>query len=267
MTSDTSKPIAYGRTAEVYAWEPGWVLKLFYDWFDPESIAYEARVCRAIHAAGLPVPAVGEMVDLHGRRGLLYQRVDGTPMWEVFSRRPWLGLGLSRRMAELHAEMHAKTIEAAIPAQRQKLLGKLARAKALPASLRTRALAALDTLPDGHQLCHGDFHPGNILVTAHGETIIDWIDASLGNPLADLARTTILIRGAVETRQIPNRLMRVLVRVWHAAYLQHYFRIRPGGETEYRCWLPVVAAARLSEDIPEVEQWLVAQANAGLPGE
>jgi hypothetical protein len=39
------------------------------------------------------------------------------------------------------------------------------------------------------------------------------------------------------------------------------FNLRPGGYEEYRRWLAVVAAARLSEHIPELEQWLVARAD------
>ena len=38
------KPIAYGRTAEIYAWEDGWVLKQFYNWFPEESVRYEAEL-------------------------------------------------------------------------------------------------------------------------------------------------------------------------------------------------------------------------------
>jgi hypothetical protein len=45
----------------------------------------------------------------------------------------------------------------------------------------------------------------------------------------------------------------------HAAYLRHYFDLRPGGEKEYHHWLPVVAAARLSENIPEIQQWVMKQ--------
>ncbi len=40
----------------------------------------------------------------------------------------------------------------------------------------------------------------------------------------------------------------------------------PARETEYRRWLPVVVAARLSENIPELEQWLLEQAQKGLQG-
>jgi len=82
MNKDLSRPLAYGRTAEIYAWQEGQVLKLFYDWFGLENIGYEARVARAVHASGLPVPAVGEIIGVNGRNGLVYQRVDGHSMWE-----------------------------------------------------------------------------------------------------------------------------------------------------------------------------------------
>ena len=39
--------------------------------------------------------------------------------------------------------------------------------------------------------------------------------------------------------------------------------LRPGGEDLYRHWLPIVAAARLSEGIPKLEKWLIAQAEYG----
>jgi hypothetical protein len=42
--------------------------------------------------------------------------------------------------------------------------------------------------------------------------------------------------------------------------LKYYFNLRPGGENEYRHWLPIVAAARLSENIPELETWLIRKA-------
>jgi len=38
----------------------------------------------------------------------------------------------------------------------------------------------------------------------------------------------------------------------------------PGGTNEYHRWLPVVAAARLSENIPEVEGWRLAQVRRRL---
>lgn len=77
---------------------------------------------------------------------------------------------------------------------------------------------------------------------------------------AKTSNTSIITLGAAASSQIPNPVLKVFVRVFHSAYLKHYFRLRPGGLDEYRRWLPIVAGARLNENIPEVEAWLVKQA-------
>jgi len=56
----------------------------FYDWFGLENIEKEARITRAVHASGLPVPAVGEIVCVNNRYGLVYERVNGISMLEVW---------------------------------------------------------------------------------------------------------------------------------------------------------------------------------------
>ena len=252
--------IASGRTADVYAWGADQVVKLYHDWFGLEDIQFEQRMAQAVQASGLCVPAVGEIIQVNGRNGLIYQRVDGSLMWEALARQPWRMISLAYRTAELHADLHGIVAPTDLPEQRRRLQRKIEQARALPEELRQRALAALDKLPAGDRICHGDFHPGNILLTGRGEVVIDWIDATRGNPLADLARTSILALGSAATAQVPQKAMKASLRLFHALYLRRYFRLRPGGYAEYRRWLPVVAAARLSENIPELEQWLVTQA-------
>jgi uncharacterized protein (TIGR02172 family) len=264
MDENLGSPIAYGRTAEIFAWHNGNILKLFFDWYELDNIKYEFRITRAIQSSGLPVPPVGEMVQVKDRYGLTYQRVEGVSMLERLPRKPWNLLHYARRMAELHATMHASTVQADIPPLHQRLKYKINHAQALPADLRSRTLDLLEKLPEGNRLCHGDFHPGNILMTKQGEIIIDWIDSSLGNPLADLARTSIILLGAVETNQVKNPLVKRLFRIFHRIYINRYFSIHPGGEKEFPFWLPIVAAGRLSEDIPELEAWLIAQVKNGL---
>jgi uncharacterized protein (TIGR02172 family) len=262
--ADMGKPVALGRTAELYAWPEDRVLKLYFDWFDLENIQFEQRMAQSVHTAGLPVPAVGDIVQVNGRNGLIYERVDGQEMWSAFQKRPWQLATLARQTAQLHAEMHANTLRPDLPSQRRRLENKLHGADALPANLKAATLAALSTLPDGDRICHGDFHPGNIMLTSTRAVIIDWIDASLGNPLADVARTTVILLGAAASSQITEAAQKFIIRLFHSFYLRRYFQLRPCGEAEYRRWLPVVAAARLSEAIPELEAWLVGQVQKGV---
>lgn len=260
MIPEIGSFIAPGRTADVYAWGSDQVVKLYHDWFRLENIQFEQKLARVVQSSGLPVPAVGEIIQVNGQNALLYQRVAGRAMWEILSRQPWRVFSFAKRTAELQVQLHATAAPADLPNQRERIKRKIEHARALPEAMRHIVLAALDSLPDGDSICHGDFHPGNILVTDQGEVIIDWIDASRGNPLSDLARSSIIALGAAGTVQVPQNAIKASLRLFHALYLRHYFRIRPGGIAEYRRWLPVVAAARLSENIPELEQWLVTQA-------
>lgn len=279
MIATLGQPIDYGRTSEIYAWGEGQVLKLFYDWFGLEKIEMEAWIARTVHASGLAVPAVGDVIRLNNRYGLIYERVQGGSMYRMFQHKPWNVPHYARRVAELQAGLHACSIRADLPAQRPVLAGQIRQAQTLPAPLRSRALAALESMPDGDNLCHGDFWPGNILMTAQGEVIIDWIHASLGNPLADLARTSILCLsikqpgearkpflslGSTHSSQLKNLVLQTFYRVGYPvfmrSYLKRYFDLRPGGEEEYRLWLPILAAARLSDvNVQDMEKLLLAQ--------
>ncbi len=250
--------LAHGRTADVYAWRPGYIIKVFHDWFTLDDIEYEAQIGRAVHAAGLPAPLPGEILRIGGQHALVYERVDGPSMGQAVFKQPWRVASFGRRLAALHAHLHALPFTADIPPQSEILEQKIRRASVLPSARQSALLSALASMPAGDRLCHGDLHPGNVLVTPHGDIVIDWLDATIGNPLADLARSSVILRGDL----IAQPWLGPLIRVFHTTYVREYFRLRPGGETEYRCWLPIVAAARLSENIPKIEHWLLKQASA-----
>jgi hypothetical protein len=101
-------PLARGRTAEIYHWEDGWVVKLFYAWFPQRAIRHEAQIAGAVHAAGLAVPEVGQVVARDGRLGLIYERVEGPCMGEELESKPWTLFRSARLLAELQANMHTR---------------------------------------------------------------------------------------------------------------------------------------------------------------
>ena len=45
-------------------------------------------------------------------------------------------------------------------------------------------------------ICHGDFHPLNVLVDGDDAWLIDWTDAALGPREGDVARTLLLFEVA-----------------------------------------------------------------------
>lgn len=253
-------PIARGRTADVYDWDERHILKLFHTWFPREDAEYEFKIARAVHASGVKSPAVEELLQLEGRNGLLYERVAGESMLVMFQRRPWMVFQYARIFATLHAQMHESVFDTDVPTLHGKLQYRIDHLDLLPAPLKTSLFDALRSQPEADRVCHGDFHPDNLLLSGSDANIIDWMDASRGNPLADVARTSIILLGAAESAQLPNPLLRMFVKLFHSIYLSHYFQLCPGGQEEYHRWLPIVAAARLDEGIKEIETWLIAQA-------
>ncbi|MCL4862669.1 MAG: phosphotransferase [Caldilineaceae bacterium] len=243
-------PLAHGRTATVYAWGDGQVLKLFVPDWSKGAVEYEADVARRAQTTGVPMPAVGDVVSLEGRLGIVYARVDGETLLQQFGARPWQALKIIRSLAELHADMHRRSAPS-LPAQRQRLARRIRQPEQLPARLRGQALAALDSLPDGDRLCHGDFHPDNVLITANGPVIIDWVDATHGNPLADVARTYVLFRLAAGSESPPKRWWyKPLLDALSLYYLRRYRRLRPFAQGDFQRWLIPVLAARMDEHVP-----------------
>ena len=256
MKGPADQPLAFGRTAEIYAWPGDRVLKLFHDWFPPEAIEYEGQIAKAVYSAGLNVPEVGEIVEVDGRLGLEYERLRGVLLGEEMRAKPWELGKQARLLARLQAEIHAITDVQGIPALRAKLEERITNTDKLSSEVREAALSALASLPDGEVLCHGDFHPGNVILTPGGPVLIDWIDAAIGSGPADVARTTVLVMGAKATAGPTSLLEKVMLEWGHRLYRKRYFELRPGGEEEYQAWIPVVAAARLWEGIDKLTPWL-----------
>ena len=250
--------IARGRTAEVYAWETGKVVKVYFPGFSAEDAQYEAKIAAAVQQSGVACPRFYEQVEFEGRPGLVYERIEGVPMSELVMKAPWRVPALAKRMAKLHLEMHQPLIKAELPKQREKYTRRIEHSDILPIPLKSRLLDAYAKIPDESRLCHGDFHPGNILSTAEKDLAIDWMDVSVGHPMADVARTSILLLGVSATS---NPLIRLIVDWFHSTYLRAYFA-SGGDRAVYRAFLPIVAAARLSEGIPELQSWLLKQAEA-----
>lgn len=254
--------IATGRTAEVYTWGEGQVLKLGYDWVGRETLESEARLTQAAHEAGLPAPAVGEVVEVKGRCGLVFGRVEGASMLDVLQKRPWQMRRYAVMLAELHAQMHERQAPE-MPRQRERLRWKIEHARPLKEALRQAALEALEQMTDELCICHGDFHPGNVLLTAKGPVIIDWNDATAGHPLADVSRSVILLaKGALPMGPPVSWLLQAIRQRLTEAYLERYLTLRGGRRQQIEQWMPVVAAARLSEGIGREEKTLLRMAES-----
>jgi uncharacterized protein (TIGR02172 family) len=254
--------IAEGRTAEVYAWGDHEVLKLYHSWWPLRNIEYEIRICRAVHDAGIPSPAVGDLIELDGRYALIYERIDGPSMQSLVFADTERVDEMARLFAHLQASLHATSGTTAhdLPSQRQRLTShiELAARSLLDETRKQYALNILSTLPDGNSLCHGDLYPANVLVSSAGLTIIDWENASIGSPLADVART--LLAYTVAPLYAPSEPylgpLLPAIASFKDLYLETYLAETGADIALINAWAIPIAAGRLHEGIEVEEEYL-----------
>lgn len=257
-------PIALGRTAEIYAWQDDRVLKLFRPGWGETDAHTEAEKAEAIHSACLPVPAVFEVLQVNGRSGILYERIEGVPLLHILQAKPWTFMSAARLLADLHLELHRCRLPE-LPSLKNRLNARIQEVGGMPEDMRKTLTEIWMALPEGEVVCHGDFHPGNVFITARGPVILDWMDAAAGNPLGDVARTSLLLSKLPLPPDIPKRRMIWLIRSqFHKFYIKRYFHkvaVDPAG---WNAWQTVVAAARLAEGVPGEREQLIDLVRRGL---
>jgi hypothetical protein len=83
MRGSLGEKIGEGAFSDVHAWAPGQVVKLFKAGVPRRLSRHEARVTRAIFAAGGPAPEVLDEVTLEGRVGIVLSRLDGPTLMQL----------------------------------------------------------------------------------------------------------------------------------------------------------------------------------------
>ena len=259
----TGQLIAAGRTAEIYAWGEGRVLKLLRPGFSPGLIQQEEAITRVIGQAGLPAPKIYEVVEVDGRAGIVFERIDGPSLFGVLEQHPLRLRQEAEQLARLHARIHAHSLKnapAGSPLQKEILARQICQAEVLPEATRQAVLDLLDRLPGGETLCHNDFHPFNVLVSPRGPVIIDWESASLGNPCADVARTCVTLALAQipeETSFLFKKFAVAFLNTYISAYLASYRAITHNPLANLRDWQTVQAAAKVQGEAPSNQaRWL-----------
>jgi Ser/Thr protein kinase RdoA (MazF antagonist) len=143
-------------------------------------------------------------------------------------------MALSQSRVHSHPATHLASLKA-------RLTANIRQAGILGERRQTSLLGRLAALPEGDRLCHGDFHSRNILGRPGQEVLVDWLDASRGDPAADVCRSYVLIR-----HSYPELA---------SEYIDTYANFGNADRDRILSWLPAVAGARLAEGVPnEVDE-------------
>jgi aminoglycoside phosphotransferase (APT) family kinase protein len=222
-------------------------LKLYRAGWAKAPAYLEAAILAILESHDLPAPRVHEVRSYDGRWGLVMDRIDGRTLAErMFADLDSIGSGLDD-LVRLQLRVHAAA-DTRLRSLKARIAERVSGAPSLDVALRNRLLARLAELPDGDRLCHGDFHPYNIIGKGSDLTIVDWLDTSVGPPAADACRSYLLLSLAAPQAAEP--------------YLDRYVASSGVDRDAVLAWLPLLATARLAEGIAAEQAVLLSLAAA-----
>jgi Ser/Thr protein kinase RdoA (MazF antagonist) len=258
--------IGEGAAADVHVWAAegatGQVVKLFKRAESRQLAEHEVRMTRAAFAAGLPAPQVfGEVMLADGtgeqRFGIVLQRFDGPALSQLTRNGAVPRDEAGKILAALAARVHATPAPKGVPTLHGWVdVWLRARAGFIPARIDAGIRARLGRLPKSDTLCHGDLHPGNVIVTAEGSRLVDWAGMVRAPAAYDLAVAHVLLTElAPEVANDPER-PRGIDAALQAAYAPH---------EAIEDYLPIVRVMIvLGDAMPAMNERLLARAEADL---
>ncbi len=252
MSAKLGEQLATGSRSAVFAWGRDAVAKVPLESTPDAWIRFEAVYAVAVRDSGAPAPRLLGIETIRGRTASIYERVHGPSMWATMLEHRRQVPAHARALAELQAHLFSLTPPISLPSLRDRLTCKIRRAAA---RVDLELAAALDAIPPRGartHLCHGDLHPGNVIMSREGPVLIDWFDAARGDRLADIARTSLLISESAHGRTGPSHLPgwdRELLALVHQSYHAAIADLLAPDSVELDRWYAVVAAARVSEGV------------------
>ncbi len=212
----------------------------------------EAVYTAAVHAVGAPAPRLLDVVQLDGRTVSIFERVVGPSMWQYIRQHPGETTAMGTLLGDLHADIVGLTPPPTLPRQCDRLACKIRRAASAVADDLLDALTLIPASNHRSRLCHGDLHPGNVIMAATGPVIVDWFDACLGDPAGDVARSSLLTGAGGATAKsvahLPGARPDELATL-HQAYIDRAMTSLEIDHDTVVTWRRIEAAARLAEGL------------------
>ncbi len=226
---------------EMYRTEEGFV-KVFGSEYTKAGILNEALNQARVEETDLNIPRIKAIEVVDGKWSIVMDFVEGSTLNELMLQHPEKEDEYLALFVDLQRTVLSKRVPM-LNKLKDKMQGRISLAN-LDASTRYELHTRLDSLPKHYNLCHGDFHPGNVIISKDGTPyIIDWAHATQGNASADVARTYLMfyLEGKQELAE---------------KYLKLYCLKSDTAKQYVQKWIPIVAASRLTKAKPEEDEFL-----------
>ena len=230
------KYLAKSKLKSVYV-ENGKATKVFAKTYNKSDVLYEALNTSRVEDAGVNIPKLLEVAVTDGKWSITSEYVE-----------------YIKKMVEYQISFQKKS-NPLLLVLKDKMNRQINSIEELDNSVKYELLTRLNSMKNHTKLCHGDYCPDNIIVTADAKgnikeiTAVDWVHATQGNASADIANTFLLLKLQFgDKSDIPEK------------YISAFCELTNTKRSYVNEWLPLVAAARLTKNKEEekelLNQWI-----------
>ena len=236
---DGLKQIGAGAFGRVYRWDSERVLKVYSPEVNPlDQIEHERMVARAAFVHDIPSAIPFEVVHVGEDSGIIYELLDAQTLGEAVMANPAQVHDYAVRIAQLLRKLHSTHFgEGVLPDARgifHRWVDIAEKSGLYRADTISELRRVVDELGTTDTFVHGDYHPANIMVMPDGELLlIDMGDASVGNPLIDLAGTFHVLRIAAcrpgGAERLTGMTQELLDQLWDT-FVRTYYELAEGDD-------------------------------------
>lgn len=207
-----------------------------------------------VEDAGVNIPKLLEVAVTDGKWSITSEYVEGPTLTQLIEKYPDKADDYIKKMVEYQISFQKKS-NPLLLVLKDKMNRQINSIEELDNSVKYELLTRLNSMKNHTKLCHGDYCPDNIIVTADAKgnikeiTAVDWVHATQGNASADIANTFLLLKLQFgDKSDIPEK------------YISAFCELTNTKRSYVNEWLPLVAAARLTKNKEEekelLNQWI-----------
>lgn len=224
-------------------------LKVFGENYTKADVMNEALNLARVESTGLNVPKLLEVTTIEGNWTIVSEYIVGETLASLMEKNPQKYNEYMSLFIDLQLDIHSKTCPE-LRKLRDNLTRRIGDSPLLSATTKYDMCSRVNDMPRHNKLCHGDYNPSNIIITADGlPYIIDWSHSTRGNSAAEAAMTYLyfLIKGENDNAE---------------TYLEMFCEKNNTGKDYLLKWMPIVAASYSAKCTPQeyeiLKPWIFA---------
>ncbi len=191
ITLDETKMMGRGATGAVYQYQEDSIVKLYFSDSALEEIEREKKYAREAFILGIPTAISLGIVQVGEKYGLEYEFIKSRSMSGEIMANPDETEDLVDKLVDVAHSLHTtshqiEARESIFTSAKELFLHHLSINPILSPEEKSLCSQFIESIPDRDTLIHGDFHPGNIMLSGGEALLIDIADICYGHPIFDL---------------------------------------------------------------------------------